>query len=274
MLDSLNLGPWAREAVFTGIGLLVGQTALITILLVQRSRRRRAEREMRDNQQMLEASNQQISDLFGRLIEAQETERSRIARDLHDDVSQRVAALALSISSLKRKLLNNAGDRGTIAELSAMQGDAVALAEGVRNVSHDLHPSALKHAGLVTALREFCDQFGRLHALAITFTAAPGLGPIDGPAALCLYRVVQEALHNVAKHARARNVTVSLARSGDVVQLAIVDDGKGFQLAARLGQGTGLGLISIDERVRLMGGQMAVDTRPGGGTGLSVSIQQ
>lgn len=254
--------------------LFVLQTALITGLLLQSARRRRAEREMRENQKMLEASNQQISELFGRLIAAQETERSRIARDLHDDVSQRVAALSLSMGSLKRKLSNRAGNSDEVAELSAMQRDAVALAEGVRNVSHDLHPGTLQHAGLVTALGEFCGQFGRLHSLAITFNAAPDLGQIDGTAALCLYRVVQEALHNVAKHAQARDVTVSLTRSGDVVHLSIVDDGKGFHLAGERGHGEGLGLISIDERVRVMGGQMAVDTRPGGGTRLSVSIQQ
>ena len=267
---------WDRyNAYISGaLVLFVLQTALITGLLLQSARRRRAEREMREKQKMLEASNRQISELFGRLIATQETERSRIARDLHDDVSQRIAALSLSMGSLKRKLSNKAGNSDEVAELSAMQRDAVALAEGVRNVSHDLHPSTLQHAGLVTALGEFCGQFGRLHSLAITFNAAPDLGQIDGTAALCLYRVVQEALHNVAKHAQARDVTVSLTRSGDVVHLSIVDDGKGFHLAGERGHGGGLGLISIDERVRVMGGQMAVDTRPGGGTRLSVSIQQ
>lgn len=265
---------WDRyQAYISGaLVLIVLQTALITGLLLQRARRRRAEREMRENQKMLEASNRQISELFGRLIAAQETERSRIARDLHDDVSQRVAALSLSMSSLKRKLSNKAGDSDEVAELSAMQRDTVALAEGVRNVSHDLHPSALHHAGLVTALGEFCLQFGRLHSLAITFSAAPDLGHIDGTEALCLYRVVQEALHNVAKHAQAREVRVSLTRNGGVVDLSIVDDGKGFDAAGTREHAAGLGLISIDERVRLLSGQMVLDTRPGIGTRLSVSI--
>lgn len=253
------------------VALIVLQTALIVLLLVQRTRQRRAGKAMREHQHMLEASNRQITALFGRLIAAQETERTRIARDLHDDVSQRVAALSIALSGLKRKLLGHADDGDTIAALNAMQHDAAALAEEIRHVSHELHPSALQHAGVVAALGAFCSQFSKVQQLPIRFSSAPDLGTIHQDTALCLYRIAQEALHNVAKHAGAREVSVSLARDGNLVQLSIADDGKGFNPAAARHR-TGLGLVSIDERARLLGGHVAVDTRPGGGTRIEVRL--
>ena len=255
--------------------LIVLQAALIIGLLVERARRRRADAKMGEHQAMLEAGNQQISELFGRLIAAQETERSRLARDLHDDVSQRVAALSIAMSNLKQKLSSNPATADPVAALSAMQRDAGALANEIRNLSHDLHPSTLRHAGLVTAMRGFCDEFGSMHALSIGFSAPAHLGPIAGDAALCLYRVTQEALRNVVKHAGARDVTVALSRAGGELHLSIADDGsgfEGFEAGGVSGSGHGLGLVSIDERVRLLGGQLSVDTRPGSGTRLSVSI--
>ena len=253
------------------IALFAVQTALITLLLLQRTRRRRAENEMRENQRMLEASNRQNTDLFGRLIAAQETERTRIARDLHDDVSQRIAALSIAMSGLKRKLLGQSDEGDAIAALNAMQHDTAVLAEEIRHVSHDLHPSALQHAGLVAALGVFCNQFSKLQHLPIRFSSAADLGTIREDAALCLYRVAQEALHNVAKHAAASEVSVSLSQDEHVLRLSIVDDGKGFNLAGAR-QRRGLGLISIDERARLLGGQVAIHTRPGGGTRVEVRL--
>ena len=253
------------------IALVAVQIVLIVLLLVQRARWRRAENEMRDNQRMLEASNRQITDLFGRLIAAQEAERTRIARDLHDDISQRIAALSISMSGLKRRLLGNADDGDAIAALNAIQHDTAALAEEIRHVSHDLHPSALQHAGLAAALGAFCIQFSKGRQLAIRFSSAPDLGTIREDAALCLYRITQEALRNVARHAGASEVNVALTQDANALQLAIADNGNGFNLdAAR--HHVGLGLVSIDERARLLGGQVAIDTRPGGGTRIEVRL--
>ena len=267
---------WDRYQLYISgaLVLFLLQTVLIAGLLMQRARRRRAEAEMREHQGMLEAGNRQISELFGRLIAAQETERTRIARELHDDVSQRVAALALSMSRLKRTLLGAADPGTALAVLGAMQTDTAALAQEIRHVSHDLHPTVLQHAGLVHALSAFCGQFGKLHGLPIRFAAAPDLGTIREDAALCLYRITQEALHNVAKHAGANEVSVSLASDAELLRLSIVDDGKGFNLAASRDHRIGLGLVSIDERARLLGGHVAIDTRPGGGTRVAVHLPQ
>ena len=252
--------------------LMLLQTTLIVGLLVQRGRRRRIEAALREHQATLQVSNQQISDLFGRLIAAQETERTRIARDLHDDVSQHIAALSIMLTSLKRKLLDRPGDADLVSDLATMQRSAVALTEQIRHVSHDLHPSSLEHAGLVAALRGICEEFEKLQAIAVTYTADPDIGPIDGQIALCLYRVAQEVLRNVAKHSGARQVGVKLVRTADGIELTIADDGRGFDLAGTKMNGAGLGLVSIDERVRLLGGRVRIDTQLEGGTQVQVRI--
>jgi two-component system sensor histidine kinase UhpB len=155
-----------------------------------------------------------------------------------------------------------------------MQRHIIALAEDIRQVSHDLHPSVLRHAGLVTALSVFCDQFQRLHTIAVTYTPDPELGHVDADTSLCLYRIAQEALRNVAKHAEARHAGVALTRADGSVQLSITDDGKGFDLAATRGKADGLGLVSIDERVRLLRGSVQIETQHGGGTQVRVRIPQ
>ncbi|MGZ8819085.1 MAG: sensor histidine kinase [Mycobacterium sp.] len=224
---------------------------------------------LRENQARLEASNQQISSLFGRLIEAQETERSRIARDLHDDIGQRIAGISIAMSSLKRLIgANEAG----VAALAAIQRDTVALAAGIRHVSHDLHPTLLQHAGLVDALREQCTHFQTRHGIAVDYRADDGLDAVPQDVALALYRVAQEALYNVAKHAAASRIELTLTRVADGVQLSIVDDGKGFDLPDVRGRAKGLGLLSIDERVRFLRGRVEITTPPGGGTRLRVEV--
>jgi PAS domain S-box-containing protein len=235
---------------------------------------KRAEGEMRVNQATLQARNRQISVLFGRLIAAQENERSRIARDLHDDVSQRIAGLSIMMSSLKRRLRERTEQGDVLAALTSMQQSTIGLAEEIRHVSHDLHPSLLQHAGLVTALRMFCAQFEEQHAVSVAYEAADDVAPVDPDAALCLYRIAQEALRNVAKHADAVHVDVMLTRRADGVQLLIGDDGKGFDLAATRAKAGGLGLVSIDERVRLVGGTVRIDTRIRGGTRVQVEIPE
>jgi signal transduction histidine kinase len=269
-----ELSFWDRYKVY-GAGALVLtllQTTLIAGLLVQRGRRRRIEAALREHQATLQASNQQISDLFGRLIAAQETERTRIARDLHDDVSQHIAALSIMISSLKRRLRGRPDDADVVSELATMQRSAIALAEQIRHVSHDLHPASLQHSGLVAALRESCGEFEKLQAVAVTYRADPDIGLVDVEVALCLYRVAQEVLRNVAKHAGARQVGVELVRTADRIELTITDDGKGFDLVGTRVNNAGLGLVSIDERVRLLGGRVRIDTQPQGGTQVQVRI--
>ena len=231
---------------------------------------RATEAGLRENQARLQASHQQISDLFGRLIAAQETERSRIARDLHDEVSQRVAGLSIAMSNLKRKL---GGGRDDIsAALTWIQRETATLADEIRNVSHDLYPPTFHHAGLVPALRAACLQFEQRQGIVVAFRADSDLATIDHDAELSLYRVAQELLHNVAKHAAARRVEVAVTRIAAGVQLMVADDGKGFNVGDARSRSGGLGLVSIDERVRSMRGRIHIRTTPGRGTRVEVEI--
>ena len=231
---------------------------------------RATEAGLRENQARLQVSHQQVSDLFGRLIAVQETERTRIARDLHDDVGQRIAGLSIAMSNLKRKLGGRLDDAS--AAQAAMQRETVSLADETRHVSHDLHPTALQHAGLVSALRTACRNFEQRQGIAVVFYAADDLGPISQDAELGLYRVAQGVLRNVSKHAGAGRVEVRLMPIPVGVQLSIADDGKGFNLSDTRSCAVGLGLVTIDERVRSMKGQVEIRTTPGGGTLVQVQV--
>ena len=129
----------------------------------------------------------------------------------------------------------------------------------------------LQHVGLVAALQGYCEEFEGEHGLAMTFRADEDLGVVPIDRALCLYRAAQEALGNVAKHAKARHVRVSVARDHDDVRLTVADDGCGFDLTEARGRG-GLGLISLDERVRLVGGQVTIRTGPQEGTEVRILV--
>jgi signal transduction histidine kinase len=212
----------------------------------------------------------QIRDLAGRLMTAQEEERRRIARDLHDDVNQELAALSIALSALGGRLRP-----GTVPdvldELARLQARTVTLSEAIRHLSHELHPGVLEHVGLVSALRGYCRDFEREHDVAVTLRADGDLGTVPAPIALCLYRVAQEGLGNVAKHAKAREVRVTLERAGVDVVLAIADDGCGFDPVEARSR-PGLGLLSLDERARLVGGRLTVDARPQRGTELRIVV--
>jgi two-component system, NarL family, sensor kinase len=205
-----------------------------------------------------------IRDLAGRLITAQEEERRRIARELHDGVNQDLAALSIALSAIEDGLPESTPiDRRQ--QFARLQTRAVELAEAIRHLSHELHPGVLQYAGLATALRSHCREFERDHGLSIAYHVDDNLGTVLPDVALCLYRVTQEALRNAASHAKADHVWVSLERDrGDLV-LSIRDEGRGFDLEAVRPKG-GLGLISLDERVRLAGGRLLIDARPERGT--------
>ena len=249
--------------IIVALSIIAIQAAMIGNLLLHRARRRRAEADLKE-------SYDRIQDLAGRLITAQEAERSRIAGDLHDDVNQQLAGLSIALSNVKRRL-QNSGDADVQEELTRLQQRTIDLADVIRNLSHELHPGVLQHAGLVAALKGHCAEVGRQHAIEVTLSAVDGLDGIPQDVALCLYRVAQEALRNIAAHAGARKAQVTLRSTEEGLELVIADDGQGFDLAEarRLG---GLGLISLDERVRLIGGSLTINTEPQRGTEVRVQV--
>jgi PAS domain S-box-containing protein len=231
-----------------------------------------AQDAMRESQAVLRASHDQIQDLAGRLIESQEVERARIARDLHDDLSQQIAGLSIALSEFRRRIAAVPQPRDLSGEVSALQDRTLALAENIRSLSHDLHPSVLQHAGLVAALSGYCADTQQQHReVTISFVTGSDI-TADKAAALCLYRVAQEALRNVVTHSRASHAEVRLLRVGDQLELIVSDNGAGFDIRRAGRRHPGLGLVSIDERVRLAGGTATITTELGKGTRVRVQV--
>jgi signal transduction histidine kinase/ABC-type uncharacterized transport system substrate-binding protein len=243
---------------------LVPRLRLLADIFANALGRQQAARDARDRAK-------DIRDLAGRLMTAQEEERRRIARELHDGVNQDLAALAIALSAIENGLPDNTPIHRR-DEFARLQERAVDAAEAIRHLSHELHPGILQYTGLAAAVRNHCREFAREQSLPVSCRADDDLGVIAPDIALCLYRVTQEALSNVARHAKAHHVWVTAERIGSDLALTIRDDGNGFDLAEGRAQG-GLGLISLEERVRLAGGRLAIDTKPGGGTEIHVVVQ-
>jgi PAS domain S-box-containing protein len=207
--------------------------------------------------------------LSGRLIDVQEAERMRLARELHDDLSQNLALLAVKLDILGQKPPIARSDVSKhMAELSAQVRN---LSSSVHRMSHDLHPAKLEQLGLLAAARGLCRDFGATQNVAIEFVPhdVPRLVPDD--IALCLYRVVQEALQNVVKHSGAATAKVELSGSGSELCLVVSDQGCGFESSAKTDEGS-LGLISMRERVRLVRGRISVQSIEGQGTRIMVLV--
>lgn len=244
------------------LSLCVLETLLIVGLLVQRASRRRAQDLVRESQRDLRL-------LTGRLIEAQETERRRIARELHDDLSQGLALLSVEMDLLGQNRPKSAEEIG--AELRHLSASARHLSSCVHDLSYQLHPLKLEQLGLVPAVRGLCQEFGLAHGMAVEFLERAVPERLPDEAAVCLYRIAQEALQNVAKHSKARHARVELAGMPNGVQLRVSDDGAGFDFDAALRRG-GLGLGSMRERLRLVAGSLLIDSRPGAGTRVEVRV--
>jgi two-component system sensor histidine kinase UhpB len=212
---------------------------------------------------LLQQSRQELRALAGRLINAQEEERKRISRELHDDLSQKLALLAFDASGLLVEPAPPAEKRNE--QILGLQTHVQQLAQSVRQLSHELHPSILDDLGLVAALEELCEEFSAREGIEVVFEseAVPTVLPID--IASCLYRVSQEALHNVLKHAQASQARLKLSTSADGIHLCIRDNGVGFDSEAGLSR-PGLGIVSMKERVRQVQGEFSIDSWPKQGT--------
>ena len=257
---------WERYRLYIvgAVTALLAQAALIAGLVIQRTRRRKAEQQVRRSQAALHKSYDRIRDLGSRLLKAQEDERSRIARELHDDISQQLTVLTIDL-----KLLGQAVQGHTETAAAEALKRAEDIATSVHDLSHRLHPARLRVLGLVDALDGLKRELSHPE-VTITFTHE-GVPPTLPPdLTLCLFRIVQEALHNALKHSKARNVSVDLTGVSDGIALTIVDDGVGFDVDAAWRKG--LGLISVQERVEAIGGTFGLRSSPGAGTRLEVSV--
>ena len=218
---------------------------LLAVVVEEREQARLAERE-----------------LTGRLISAQEQERSRIARELHDDIAQQLALLANSLERAKSSLNGSPEAKEYLEE---MWRHCSEIGHGVQTLSHELHNAKLDYLGIVPALRALCDEFAQQYDVSIDFKEGNVPKKLPKNASRCLFRVAQEALHNAVKHSGTKEFAVELNATTNEVQLVISDGCAGFDME-KAKRDRGLGLVSMQERVQLIHGRLHVESEPGIGT--------
>ena len=210
-----------------------------------------------------------LASVSRKLIDAQEQERSRIARELHDDIGQRLALLTTEMDQLQQDTPDLPADiRKRIGDL---HGQISGTAMDVQSMSHELHSSKLEYLGLATAVRSFCKEFSEQQNLEIECKTHDLPSPLAPEIALCLFRVVQEALHNSAKHSGVRHFEVKLWGAPGEVHLTVADSGAGFDTEAAK-ESRGLGLTSMQERLRLLNGTFSIESQPRRGTMVHASL--
>jgi PAS domain S-box-containing protein len=200
--------------------------------------------------------------LAGRLIQAQEEERSRIGRELHDHISQTLGVLTIKIDQLSANADLTAG---IAAPLDELRRDTSDIADDVRRLSHRLHSSTLDYLGLVPALQKLVAEFSERHGIATALAYASLPPSLPSEVALCLFRVAEESLTNVARHSKARSARVHVAGAPDGIHLTVEDAGSGFDVTSPDSR-AGLGFISMQERLRVLHGTIQVDSAPSRGT--------
>ena len=214
-------------------------------------------------------SEEALAGMSGKLLEAQEQERTRIARELHDDVSQQLALLSGEIHQIQEALPVSARElRNRVNELRKRTSE---ISTSVHSLSHELHSSRLEYLGLVSAMSGFCKEFGEKHKVKVDFDSEGMPATVPQEISICLFRVMQEGLHNAVKHSGVRLFEVKLHGSPAKIQLIVRDSGVGFE-SELVRETQGLGLISMQERVRLVNGTILIASRPGSGTEIDVRV--
>jgi signal transduction histidine kinase len=228
----------------------------------------RAESALRHSENALRESHQRIRQLARRLIATQESERARVARELHDDLSQKLALLSIELNQLTVK--NHLREDERRERLRAVTEQAADIAGDVHRISHALHPSMLSTLGVVKAVEKYCSEFSTAHDVTIDFTHTDRTLNPSPEVELCAFRIVQESLLNAAKHSGTTRVSVRVASENGSLLLQVADAGRGFEPGDA--EGTGLGLVSMRERVDALGGQFSVQSAPGKGTRIGVRL--
>jgi PAS domain S-box-containing protein len=221
-------------------------------------------------EQSLKHSRQALQKLAFQLLRVQEDERRRISRDLHDDINQRLALLAMDIETVGRQLSSSPGQIGrTVQEI---QERVVELSDVVRHLAYQLHPSILDDLGLPIAVQRLVEDFTTRSHIQGSFGCKNIPAAIPQEIATCLYRITQESLSNVVRHAEATRVDVELTRSQSELIVTITDNGVGFDFEQSLHGSHGLGLIGMKERVALVHGELLVSSAVGKGTRVQVAV--
>lgn len=242
-------------ALTSGLMLAIG-SAIYILRLEGQERLRYAE---------LAHSREELQQLSARLVDAQETERRSLSRELHDEVGQALGLLLMDVGRLSNQLGADAKGQEMVQRIKTVAERTV---QTVRNMALLLRPSMLDDLGLVSALEWYAREVSRSSETEVEVKAENVSETLPDPLMLCIYRVVQEAVNNAQRHARAKNVTVELRETDTSVQVQIKDDGTGFD-----GKRTrGIGLLGMDERVKRLGGTISIESQPGAGTTIRAEL--
>ena len=249
-----------------------GQAIHVIGTLQDITERKNLEKKLQESEEILRNNQKDLQKLAGRLISVKEEELRRLSRDLHDDLTQRLAVLAIEAGKLELHLSDYGQELPEyIQSISGIKEQLIKISEDVHRISRQLHPTIIEDLGLVRAIESECAALGKRENIEIFFTSEdePDRFPDNVP--LCLYRVIQEGLHNCISHSGTNRCEIVLKGTGDAIVLALKDEGSGFD-PVEVRNKPGMGLSSMRERVQLVGGQFKVDTEPGRGTTIHVSI--
>jgi signal transduction histidine kinase len=206
--------------------------------------------------------------LAAQIVAAQDEERSRVARELHDSVAQTLAALVMQLGAAQR----NATESAVARQFALVRDIAADALEEVRLLSHTVYPRVLDDLGLTAALEWLARQTQEAEGLTVAVRGDPAPADLPAPQASALYRVAQESLRNVVRHAQAGHVRVEVQREGAALTLTVADDGRGFDVAEAEGRRPGMGLFAMRERVALVDGTLEIESAPGSGTRVRASV--
>ena len=246
---------------------LVATNRALSIEVVER---KQAQESLEASRRVIERSQQELKALADRLLLVQEEERQRMSRELHDNINQRLAMLAVELETFEQRLSGSPENTGRA--LRAMQDRVIELSEDVRHLAYQLHPSILDDLGLSVALQRLVEDVVGRSGIQGSFIPRSVPKELSREVATCLYRVAQESLANVVKHAHATCVEVELAGHEHSITLSVKDNGKGFDTTILQDSRTSLGLVSMQERAHLVAGTWQIMSQPGQGTRVVVSV--
>ena len=258
LLTALGFGPFSTSSAFTNAVMLdvlfmllaISGLALASVIAERERAEGERERTIREQAEMeaLERAKRKV-------ILAQEAERARIARELHDDIGQRLALLTVNLTGVSEQLQTQASE----------------IAADLQSLSHELHPSRIEVLGIVAGVRHFCQQFAEQQQIEVAFDTSGVPSQLPSSISLTLFRVLQEALRNAAKHSGVRRCEVRLWAAEGRIHLSVEDRGAGFDTASTK-EGRGIGLITMQERVGLVDGDLTIESQPGGGTTIHARV--
>jgi two-component system, chemotaxis family, CheB/CheR fusion protein len=273
LISAHRIQPDGENQILVAVEDATAQKRAERILLDEQERLKRSlefgKTALYESEAALLRSRNDMRALAAKLLQTQAEERRRVSRELHDDLSQKLAKLQFDVETLEHHLPANLKELKK--RLLIIREGVGTLSNDVRRIAHELHPSALDHLGLAVALRSYIREFAEREGIPVHFTPRKVPSQIPGEVAGTLYRIVQEALHNVAKHAGKTSVSITLTGSPTQLSLSIRDRGIGFDVHATHDK-NGLGLINMQERARLVHGDFALETSPGRGVTVTVHV--